>query len=133
MLQKLPLEILSNCFSLLPFIDKVNLVQACQTFNQSFLITDFYDIDQKYLDRLTDDVLKNKWYIERLNVRDNKKVTKISHITGLKDLNCMGKSRVTDNEFVNMNLYKLNAHNNPTIKRIGHMTNLTYLNCTFDC
>src|SRR5579872_7253703 len=67
--------------------------------------------------------------IQYLNLRIlyadyNNKITKISHMTNLKELS-IGSCSVTDDKLQNLNLRILIAFDNPNIRRISHMTNLT--------
>ena len=89
----LPLEIYQQILEKLNFLSQIRLCQVSKSFYQILRITDFYHIDNEYLCKLTDDIIKNYPYIQKLNA-------------------C---SKITDAGLASLNLKELFADYNPKI------------------
>ena len=131
-MEHLPIELLEYCFNFFKFVDKVHFIQTCCYYNTYLLITDFYNLPIKYRKRLNDDILANKFYIKKLDIKNNKNVKKINHLINLQVLDCESNN-IDDNQLKNLNLIELCANYNCMIKNIGHMTNLVKLKCAGTC
>ena len=81
---KLPLDIWKLIFNLLDFESKIRLISACRYFRNILYITDLYNIEKKYLDKLTTKILK--YYIFQnasLLKANNSKIKDTSFISSL--------------------------------------------------
>jgi hypothetical protein len=81
---------------------------------------------------INDEGIKNL-NLEKLNARNNSKITNINHMTKLKELDAGRNCGTDDGEIKNLNLEKLYAQLNSKIRNINHMTKLKELNADFSC
>ena len=80
-MDKFPIDILQyHIFVNLDFLSQIRLRQVCKWFYR-LEIYDMYNIDTKYLCRLSDKILNCYPYVKYLNVSNNKNVTNINHLT----------------------------------------------------
>lgn len=138
--QYLPIEIWQEILEYSDFLSQIRLPQACKYFHENLIIYDFYDIDPKYIKKLTDNILKNYKHITKLNLSYNQYVTNEgiknlklyklnaswSQITaeGIKHMKLhtliiMATPQITDEGIKHMNLHTLNATNNLAITDTG--------------
>lgn len=109
------------------FLTQIRLTQVCIDLNQCLRITDFYNIDNCYLQKLNDNILKNYPYITQLNADSNINVTNVNHLSRLKKLNAEYICGINDEGIKDLNLYELDASNNRKITNVNHMNNLKIL------
>ena len=83
----LPKEIWQIIFNKLCFISKIHMKICCHLFYKILEINDFYNIDEYYLMKLTDDII-SKYNITMLN----------------------NNSKITDEGIKHMQLHTLNAN-----------------------
>ncbi len=95
-------EIILNC----EFLTAIRLRQLNKWFYK-LEIHDFYNIDWKYLNKLSDDILKAYPFIQKLNASWN--------------------NMISDDGIKQLNLIKLYASSNSKIRDVNHITNLTEL------
>ena len=96
-------------------------------------IVNFFIIDQKYLNKLNNKILKQYDYIKYLNVWNNPNITDegIKHMTQLHSLDASWNEKITNEGIKHMTqLHSLNASYNEKItdEGIKHMTQLHSLN-----
>lgn len=89
--------------------------------------------------KLTNNILKLHPYIIKLNIKNNGKITDVSYLTRLRELNisneCAYPTNVVGNSgiFSLTNLTKLNAYGNIKLTNIDHLINLQKLNIGGEC
>lgn len=71
-------------------LSQINLTMVCKFLNKNLQITDLYNIDPKYQELLTNDILKKYPYITKLKLRWNTSVTDINHLSKLEILDATG-------------------------------------------
>ncbi|ARF11257.1 hypothetical protein Klosneuvirus_1_114 [Klosneuvirus KNV1] len=114
----LPVEIIQLILDMLPLPTQVNLTQLNHYIQDHLRITDFYNIEQKYQQKITDDILKKYPYIKKLDASNNLKITN----EGLKHLNLhtlnvsldfsyYGYGDITEDGIKHMPLINFKAHN----------------------
>jgi hypothetical protein len=151
----IPIEIWQLCLSYAEFLVQIRLRCVCKLFHKKLEVHDFYNIDQKYLRELTDNILASYLFIKKLyagfitteitnvnhmtrleilNVYDNNKISTVNHLTRLKVLNASGPvCRLADEGIKRLNLTELNASSNYRITNVNHMNQLKILNAGFFC
>ena len=133
----LPLEIIQIIFNELDFKSQIIFKQQCKSFYDGLRIYDLHNIDYKYLNNITDEILLNFKYARYLNATKdiynynyNQINTLSSKITstGIKHLNlhtlsAWGNEKITDEAIINMHLHTLDCsfNNKITDKGIKHM------------
>ncbi len=132
---KIPLEIWKIITKLLAFDIKslLNLKSCNKFFNDNFLITNLFDIGDKFKKLLTTDILSQNKYINvvELDVSDNPKITNVSYMKKLKKLNAGGNSCGIDQKGIEgLELVELNVSYNPKITNVSFMKNLKKLNAS---
>src|SRR6185503_2503142 len=110
----------------LDFIDKIHHLIVCKQF-KFIKICDMYNIDSKYLKCLNDEILKNYRDLEKLNARNNSKITTLNYMKKLKILDISDFCDVNDQGIQDLNLEELNASCNSKITTLRHMTKLKKL------
>src|SRR5258708_7843128 len=92
-------------YSYLNFIEKLNFRIICKKFNK-YVITDMYNIDEKYRDKLNEDILKQcaYAYITKLDLATCY-VPNLNFLSSLKELN-INSSKIGDDCIKNLNLEK---------------------------
>ena len=65
------LDVWQIIFKYCDFMSMVGLTRVCKLFNNNLQITDFYNIEIRYKNKLTDDILKNYKNIIKLNAYNN--------------------------------------------------------------
>ena len=125
----LPIEIWQEILFISPFLCQIRLRQVSKIFYCRLEIHDFYDINDCYLERLTDQVLINYHFIKYLNVCNNSHVSNLNHLTKLIKLNVGDYyCGVNDQGIIQVNPIELHVNNNPKITSINHMNRLAILN-----
>lgn len=120
----LPPEIWQIILEKSDFCSQIRLTQVSQL-NHCFLrITDFYNIDKKYLMRLTDNILKSYPYIKILDASNNPKITNVNYLSKLEILYATLNCGINNTGIQNINLIKLYASFNYKITDVKHMTKL---------
>ena len=116
----------SIVFNYLDFYDKYTFKRT-RKFMNKIHITDLFDIEDKYLENIDDDILLNHRFAIRLYICD-RKISRVNHMTKLKELDASYDCGIGDNNIKDINLEKLNANHNQNISDVNHMTNLKELN-----
>ena len=108
----IPTDIYQEILEQTDFLTQIRLTQLCKHFYNNLKIYDFYTINYKYLNLLSDDILKNYKYIRKLDAFDNPRITD----EGIKHLSLHTLYAAVPNKYMD----------NPTITDTGisHMTNL---------
>ena len=116
----LPLELIQNIFEKLNFKNKMIFRLCCIDFYEKLKIYDLLNINQKYKNKLNDNILFNLKYVKYLGASHNKKITNngIKHMN-LHTLYASGNMGITDDGIKHMNLYILYASNNTNITDSG--------------
>src|SRR5438270_13500462 len=114
------LDIWKIILNLLDFKSQINLISLNHIFRNELKITNLYDIEEKYLKLLTDDILKMQIFnqVNSLNANNNKKITNVSMIKSLKKLNASYNCGIDQNGIVGLDLVELNAGYNGKIKNV---------------
>src|SRR5438445_351056 len=120
-------EIYQEILDRTDFLSQIRLTQLAKYFYFTLRIYDFFNVDQSYLDALSDDILKNYKYIKKLNANNICGLPcitdeGISHMK-LHTLYAKDNSKITDEGIKHMNLYSLNASGYHSIsdRGIKHM------------
>src|SRR5579862_8205458 len=90
----LPPEIWQDILESLDFLSQIRLCQISKFFYDTLQITDFLNIPWEFLDKLTDDIIKNYPHIRKL--RANKKIINVNHMDRLEILYADGISGIGD-------------------------------------
>src|SRR5436309_652283 len=120
-------------FDYCDFLSKIRLRQVCKFLYNNLQIIDFYHIDDKYLDKLTDDILKNYNHIKYLNAYNNSKISDVNWMINLKELNARDNCVINQKGIQNLNLIKLNVRYNSKITDVSMMTLLKELDASDNC
>jgi len=102
-----PMEIWQLILDSLNLRSQLIIYQLCKIFNKRLKITNFYDIGERYIYKLTNDILKRYNDIKFLNIRG---------------------TNVTDEGIQHLKLEKLSTNKFITDNGIKYMTSLQYLN-----
>ena len=124
------LDILKIIFNNLDFKSQINIISSCNYFRNHLYITDLYDIEKKYLDNLTTEILKYSIFshVIELNVGNNNKITNVSFMTSLKKLNAWVNCEIGQKSIIGLNKFKLVASDNNKITNVSFMTSFKKLN-----
>src|SRR5438270_13747239 len=103
------LDIWKIILNLLDFKSQINLISMNHIFRNELKITNLYNIKEKYLKLLTDDILKIQIFnqVNSLNASGNKKITNVSMMKSLKILNISGKCSIDQNGINGLDLVEL--------------------------
>ena len=123
-----PIEIWQEISIYTGFLAQIRLRRVC-TKLQQLEIHDFYNIDDKYLTLLTNQILEYYPFIQYLKAI-HPKITNINHLTKLKRLDASDSSGLDDHGVQSVNPIELNISNNSKITNINHMTRLQRLYAT---
>ncbi|ARF12313.1 hypothetical protein Klosneuvirus_4_128 [Klosneuvirus KNV1] len=129
----IPTEIWQIFFDQVDFLSQIRLTMVCKYFHLSLKVTDFHNIDEKYLRLLTNDILKNYPFIIKLNANYNKKITNVNYLTHLKELDVYWLSGIGDEGIKDCDLTILGANRNSKIKNVNHMKHLKELYASGEC
>ena len=67
----IPLDIFKEIFLFCDFLSKIRFRQISKFLYNNLHVIDFYNIEIKYLNKLTEDILKNHKFIKYLNTNNN--------------------------------------------------------------
>lgn len=129
----MPPEIWQMILDYCDFLSKIRLRQICKSLYVHMRIVDFYNIEDKYVENLNDDILKQHSYIKYLNAFDNANITDVNHLEHLEILDASWNCGIHSSGIKKINPKKLDANGNPRIKNISHMNNLIELHAIADC
>ena len=131
---KLPLDIWKLIFNLLNFKSKIRLVSTCRYFRNNLYIIDLYNIEKKYLDKLTTTILKYYIFQNVLSLKaNNNKIKDISFMKKLKILYVQDNYGIDQNDTKKLDLIELDISWNKKIKDVSFMKNLKKLKASGDC
>ena len=118
-----------DIFSLLDLKSQLALLFTCNLFKNNLSITDLYDIEEKYLNVLTNNILRLDIfkYVTKLKA-NNKKITNVSFMTNLKILYASCYPGINQNGINGLDLVELNASYNDKVINVSFMKNLKKLN-----
>ena len=126
----IPLEIWKfEIFPKLDILSQLRLRATCKYFYTNLDITDLYNIDYKYREKLTDEILLKYPKLEKLNAWNNPKITKISYLKNLKILNASDNSGINDESLIGLDLVELNVNDNPKITKINSLEKFKNIKC----
>lgn len=123
-----PIDIIQQIFIKVDFLTQIRLHQVSKLFYSKLQIRNFYKIDQKYLELLSDSILHNYPYIRKLHIIKSG-ITDVGYLTNLQKLNVVTDQIFNiNNKFLsNLNLRKLICNGNSNLIQIDHMSNLKIL------
>jgi len=123
----LPIELHQLILSHADFLTQIRLRCANKALHAKLEIHDFYNIDDKYLYRLTDDILRSYPFITKLDFRCYH-CTNINHLTRLETLS-VGTNLPLGNDGISnlVNLKELYINCYSPITNLNHMTKLEFL------
>ena len=127
----LSLDIFKIIFNNLDFKSQMNMISSRNYFRNHLFITDLYNIERKYLDNLTTEILKYSIFSHVIKLdanNNNNKITNVSFITSLKKLNAWSNCGIGQNGIIGLNLVELFAGNNNKITNASLMTSLKISN-----
>ena len=121
-----PVELVQIILLKSDFLEQIKLLQLCKYYQNHLKIYDFQNVNTKYRQNLTNEILKRYPYLVRLDASDNKNITDVNHLKYLKKLYANGeKCGIDDDAIKNLNLTTLYALDNPKITNPkDYMTNL---------
>ena len=130
------LDIFKEIFHNLKLKYQIRLLQINKYHNHYLQIIDFYHMNNKYLNALTDEIIINYPNLQKLNIKYNPKCTKnVMYLTNLSELNCSSvrskPCNLAEEQIKYLNLTKLKMQGNVNIENLNHLTNLRTLNCNF--
>ena len=112
------------------------MISTCSYFRNNLLITDLYSISQKYLQKLTTDVLKYPIFshVTKLNAGFNKNITNVSFMKSLQILNTKHSCGIDQMGIHELKLVKLIITNNINITNVSFMKSLKLLDISgYNC
>src|SRR3989304_5131814 len=121
---------LSNYF--LSFDSLINLSSSCKYLYNNVYLINLYNIEYKYLCKLTDPILKQQKYIHvrYLRVTTYSKIKTVGHMQKLRELQCCGTSGINQDGISELfNLEILDVSENEKINNVNHMQKLRELQC----
>ena len=117
--------------------DVINLYNLNKNHQNNIIITNLFDIQQKYIQKLDQKIIEqNKYkYLEKLYASGNKKIKNVNHMKNtLKILHCSWFCGIHQCGISELNLIELYASNNKNIKNVNHMKKtLKKLDCGWNC
>ena len=122
-----------SIFEQLDFLSQQSFIFICRNTKDNFYITDLYNIDNKYLNRLNNDILQNDIFQFVTKLKANNKIINVSFMTNLKKLDAFGNCGIGQDGIRGLNLVELNAYCNGKITDVSFMTNLKILDAWGDC
>lgn len=128
----IPIEIVNIIFNYSEFLSQIRLTQISKYYNEKLQVVDFYNMDERYISKLTNKILVRYPNIKKLNVSNNLQVTNINHLEYLEELNASGMNCGVSDYMMRFldNIKILNVSNNPKVTHIWHMKNLEKLNAS---
>ena len=100
------------------------MISSCNYFRNHLFITDLYNIERKYLDNLTTEILKYSIFshVIGFDAGDDSKITNVSFMTSLKKLKAWSNCGIGQNGIIGSNLVELDVGKNKKINNISFMT-----------
>src|SRR5438270_10194599 len=122
-------------FNFCDFKTQIDLLASFKFLHDKLFITDLYNIDKKYLDKLTNNILQKNIFrkITKLNVGNNPDITDISQLTCLKILNANGDCGIDQDNIQGLNLVELYVYDNIKINDVSRMNSLKILDAGDYC
>ena len=121
-----------DIFSLLDLKSQLSLLFTCSSFNNLSII-DLCNIDEKYLDILTDNILRLHVFKYVIKLTSNNKITNVSFMKNLKKLDASDDCGIDQSGIKELNLVELNADDNNKITNVSFMKKLKKLNASYNC
>lgn len=116
--------------------DQMNMYHLTREHEMNLKITDLYDIPEKYLHKIDQNLIKQDKYrtLKRLNLAGNRKITDVNHLLDLEELDCSYIDCAIKQDGIKriVKFKKLNIHDNFGITDLNHLTELVELNCSGD-
>ena len=113
---QLPLDIWKLVFDLLDFESKIKLILTCRYFRNNLYIVDLYNIEDKYLDKLTTTILKYYLFQNVSSLKaNNNKIKDISFMKNLKKLCAWDNCGINQNGIKELDLIELDIGCNEKI------------------
>ena len=122
-----------SIFEQLDFLSQLSFVFICRNTKDNFYITNLYDIDDKYLKQLNNDILQNDIFQFVTKLKANEKINDVSFMTKLKKLDAPDYCGIGQNGIRGLDLVEINAAFNSKITDVSFMTNLKKLNAWGVC
>ena len=121
-----------DVFTLLDFRSQLSFTLSKRIIHDSFFITDLYNINDKYIKKIDEDILQKIFYRASL-LKVNDRIRNVSFMRNLKVLHAFGHCGIDQEGIVGLDLVKLNAGNNTKIKNVSYMRNLKVLHAFGHC
>jgi len=116
------------------FLTKIRIRQICKELYIHLRIIDFYHIEDQFLIKLNDDIIKQHPYIKYLFAFDNSNITDINHLEHLEVLDASWECGIHSQGLKNITSLKvLDVNGNPRVKKINQMTKLEKLHAKSIC
>jgi hypothetical protein len=130
-----PLEIFEYILNLCDFKTQIYLVSLNKFLSDNLKIIDLCHIQHKYLDLLTDKILKQQKFnqLDALNDRGNIKITNVSMISSLKILCAYSNCGIDQNGIHGLDLVELYADYNEKIIDVSMIKSLKKLCASDSC
>jgi len=127
-----PIELWKIITESADFLSRINVTLVNKFLHENLPITDLYTIESKYLEKLTNDILKNYPHVIKLNLRFNHCVTDINHLNKLEILDATGGFFDADLEYYRGDADDMHFNNSCGVcilndKGIEKLTNLKEL------
>jgi len=128
-----PIEIYQLILFEADFLTQIRMRQINRILYAKLEINNFYHIEQKYSDLLSDQILAPHPFITELNARANQLITNLAHLTRLEKLDTT-HSGIDDAAIKNnFALRELYASHNHKIMNVNHLTRLEKLDVFGRC
>jgi len=116
------------------FLAKIRLRQVCKDTYNHLRIIDFYHIEDQFLIKLNDNIIKQHQYIKYLFAFDNTNITDVNHLDYLEELDASWDCGIHSQGLKNITSLKvLDVNGNPHVKNIKHMSKLEKLHAKSIC
>ena len=113
-----------DIFNLLDLKSQLSLLFTCSSLNNNLSITNLYDIEEKYLNILTNDILRFGIFKYVTKLKCNNKITNVSFMKNLKKLDARYGCGIDQNGIIGLDLVELYTIGNNKITDILFMKNL---------
>ena len=130
-----PIELWVVILEFCEFKTKIKLIQSCQYFNYNLYIYDLINIDNKYLELLKNSILQQYKFrfVVKLNAKYSSKITNVSFMKNLKELNAEGYYGINQKSIEGLDLVKLDVSYNSKITNVSFMKNLKEFSARGSC
>jgi hypothetical protein len=122
-----PLELWHMIFDYSDFYSKITLRRVNSLFLYSLHITDLYNLEDKYLERLDDSILAQHPFVRYLFAFDNVSITNVNHLHYLEDLDASWDCGISDDGLKITSIKRLDVNGNPRVTNVNHMSELRIL------